>query len=498
MRSATAAVVLLMLAPMLSGCFGGGEEPLEEPENVFDTLCPEGIASNVWYHYANATDATTTSSIFNGTDVLVGDNAPVCALGTYYGIGMSTFEPTIGITSADNLFVTSWGNGESGSTAIVRCSGLIGMIGTVEYDCMDVYNPPTVPVANSNDPYVYVDPWTDRIMKFDMHALLGMTVEWSDNEGQSWSPPTVATGTSIQDHQTIASAPYPAPLHPTTWVFCINGNWQSPLCSSSFDGGLTWTQQVPGTPLNCNSGGLTGHMIGANDGNLYRGNPGCDGEGYSIYRTRDGGLTWTEHPLPTETTGTADTWNFEEAQVHPDEENNLHAMWMGIDNMPYYSFSRDEGDSWSDPLMVAPPTNLVGTGFPAISAGGEGRVALAYLGDSGNNTWNGYISIITDAFSDNPLITTVQLNEFGDPLDTTADCGYNRCGGFGDFIDILVDQHGRPWFGLSHNIVDEGIFGTIAIGPSLRGPLAPLPEMPLGGPSTLISDPSGGNSTAQS
>ena len=108
------------------------------------------------------------------------------------------------------------------------------MIGSVEYECVDVYNPPTAPVANSNDPYVYVDPWTDRIMKFDMHALLKMTVEWSDNEGQSWSPPTVATGTSIQDHQTIASSPYPAALHPTTWVFCINGNWQSPLCSSSF------------------------------------------------------------------------------------------------------------------------------------------------------------------------------------------------------------------------------------------------------------------------
>ncbi len=31
---------------------------------------------------------------------------------------------------------------------------------------------PTVP--NSNDPYLYVDLWTDRLMKFDMHALAGM------------------------------------------------------------------------------------------------------------------------------------------------------------------------------------------------------------------------------------------------------------------------------------------------------------------------------------
>ena len=41
MRSAAAAVVLLMLVPMLSGCFGGGDEPLDEPESVFETLCPK-------------------------------------------------------------------------------------------------------------------------------------------------------------------------------------------------------------------------------------------------------------------------------------------------------------------------------------------------------------------------------------------------------------------------------------------------------------------------
>ena len=183
---------------------------------------------------------------------------------------MSTFEPTMGITSTGNLYMTSWGNGPSGSTAIVQCSGLVELQSLADYSCEDVYNPIT-PIPNSNDPYVYVDPWTDRIMKFDMHALLGMTVEWSDDEGSSWSfPVTPATGYSVQDHQTIASAPYPAIAYETLWVFCINGNWQSPLCSSSFDGGLTWTQQVPGSPLNCNSGGLTGHMIGANDGNLYR------------------------------------------------------------------------------------------------------------------------------------------------------------------------------------------------------------------------------------
>jgi hypothetical protein len=343
-------------------------------------------------------------------------------------------------------------------------------------------------IVNSNDPYVYVDPWTDRVMKFDMHALAGMTVEWSDDEGETWGPlglASFATGYSVQDHQTIASSPYNALLHETTWVFCVNGNWQSPLCSTSQDGGLTWGPEVPGAPTNCNSGGLTGHMVGSNNGNFYRGNPGCDGEGYSIYRSSDGGYTWSEHKLPTEETGTAATWNAEEAQVYPDEDNNVHAMWMGVDNMPYYSYSFDNCDTWSSPIMIAPPTNLNGTGFPALAAGDSGRVAFAYLGDSGGNTWNGYISVMTDSFSPMPLITTTQVNNFGDPLDTTVDCGYNRCGGFGDFIDILIDQHGRPWFGLSHNIVDQGIYGTMMMGPSLRDATVPLNPLPEGGFSTL-------------
>ena len=481
-------MILLMFAPMISGCFSGNTVEEIKESSPFDNLCPDGIANNTWYHYPGAVNALSAPHMINGTSILQGENVPMCTKGTYYGIGFSTFEPTIGITSADNLYMTSWGNGPGGSTAIIRCTDMIEMVDVSSYSCENTYQGA---VANSNDPYVYVDRWTDRIMKFDMHALAGMTVEWSDDEGETWGPfglSSFATGYSVQDHQTIASSPYNAAFHETTWVFCVNGNWQSPLCSTSNDGGLTWGPEVPGAPVNCNSGGLTGHMVGANDGNFYRGNPSCDGEGYSIYRSTNGGLTWTEHELPTDVTGMADTWNFEEAQVYPDEENNLHAMWMGTDDLPYYSYSFNQGDSWSSPLMIAPP-GLNGTGFPAVAAGDSGKVAFAYLGDTGGDTWNGYISIMTDSFSETPLITTVQVNEFGDPLSLEADCGYNRCGGFGDFIDILVDNHGRAWFGLSHNIgnnlQNEGIYGTTMVGPSLRGTIAPLNILPEGGPKTL-------------
>ena len=104
MRVVATMLVLLMVSAPLGGCFGEEEVVIEE-KNVFDEICPQGIANNTWYHYSNATDATKSSDVFNGTSVLVGNNAPACAIGTYYGIGLTTFEPTIGVTSSDNLYI---------------------------------------------------------------------------------------------------------------------------------------------------------------------------------------------------------------------------------------------------------------------------------------------------------------------------------------------------------------------------------------------------------
>ena len=472
-------LALLMATCSLSGCFGVDDAEEETNASIVWDFQKEPLT---WYHTSGGQDAWG-----NDTIEWSGRNAPHPASGTYYGIGMSTFEPTMGITQTDTLVMSSYGNGPGGSTAVVSCD-LIGMVDALDYSCENVYNP-LIPVVNSNDPYIYVDPWTGRIMKFDMHALLGMTVEWSDDDGGSWTGPSVATQAySVQDHQTIASSNMPALLHPTTYMFCINGNAPHPLCSSSQDGGATWSPETSGAPVTCSSGGLSAHLVGSVDGNFYRGNKGCDGEGYSIFRTTNAGISWSEHQLPTSETGTADTWNAEEAQVEVDSEGNVHAMWMGLDNMPYWSYSTDQGDTWSNATMIAPPINLSGTGFPVVVAGDPGTVAFGYVGEANGDdeSWNAYLTYATDAFNETPLFTTVQLNLDDDPIDTEPDCGYNRCGGLGDFLDIRVDAHGRTWFALSHNLADKGIFATFATGPSLRGDtLTPLEAMPVGGMGTL-------------
>ena len=106
MRTVAVILALLVLIMPISGCFG--DEPVQSPEPVgpFSTL--GDIPETTWYHYSggvNALDPVAVSDA-NISDYLSGDNMPFLTVGSYYGIGMSTFEPTIGITSVSYTHLT--------------------------------------------------------------------------------------------------------------------------------------------------------------------------------------------------------------------------------------------------------------------------------------------------------------------------------------------------------------------------------------------------------
>ena len=84
-----------------------------------------------------------------------------------------------------------------------------------------------------------------------------------------------------------------------------------------------------------------------------------------------------------------------------------------------------------------------------------------------------------------PSQETIAMKVTSAMLLTLLMIGGSLSGCFGDFLDMAVDQHGRPWFGLSHNLADIGIFATLTEGPALRGLDAELGVMPLGGEETL-------------
>ena len=186
-------------------------------------------------------------------------------------------------------------------------------------------------------------------------------------------------------------------------------------------------------------------------------------------------------------------WHSHEVATAVDDAGNVHVTWIGDGRMPWYAYSRDLGETWSSPMMMAAP-GVQETGFPTIFAGAEGRVVVGYIGEindvetnATNSGWGGYMAIMTDAFAEWPLITSVAVNLPDDPLDITSNCGDVRCGGFGDFIDVEIDDEGRPWIALSHNAAgfEEAVIGTLMEGPALYGDLAYLTPLPAGGSSTL-------------
>ncbi|MBT3772863.1 MAG: exo-alpha-sialidase [Euryarchaeota archaeon] len=471
-------VSLLIIVMPLSGCFSNEKKSTPEPSlSPFDFS--NEIPPNTFYHFANQTNAVGSEWEAN----LTGNNTPVWALGTYYGIGESTFEPTIGITSDGTILMTNY-RGTGDGTHIIRSQDW-----GQNWEDVGPFNqvfPETGQVPSSNDPYLYVDKWTDRVVKFDMHALTAMFVEFSDDSGDSWSIPYSAEGYySPQDHQSIASMPAAGHTSQSDmiYVFCINTGSSAlgPQCSRSLNDGRSWDIQRPGYPIGTpQCSGLHGHVVGSNNGNVYRGNPSCDGP--AVYKSDDGGYSWSEHTVST-TIGT----NSHEVAVATDEADNVYAFWISNDQLPYLSWSLDEGNSWSEPINVAPP-GINSTGFPTVFAGDDGRVAVSYIGEGDDGTgWGGYISVITDIYADMPLITSVAVNVADDILDDTNDCGQVRCGGFGDFIDIEIDDFGRPWAALAHNVESEqGIVGTFVTGPSLFGDINSLAELAPGGPESLL------------
>ena len=477
-------VALLVLSGMTGGFYvmlfwpeEGDDEPILEP-GPFDFN--ETIPETTYYHYGGGVNALN----YTGNVNLTGNNTPFWAEGTYYGIGTHTFEPTIGVTSTGSLFMTSH-NGLGEGTHIIRSQDQ----GQTWKDVTD----PLSPVRNSNDPYLYVDPWTNRLVKFDMHALLGMSMEYSDDEGKTWATLFIKPVSGLytpQDHQTIASMPPPPgvfSLYPTVYVYSINtglqGGWVGGSYGSfSLDGGQIWSAEEPHYDVTKGAAsGLSGHLVGADDGTIYRGQPAGNYDP-AVYRSTDGGLLWTEHIITTETGSQT-----HEVVIGTDEANNVHASWIGDDDMPYYSFSTDQGNSWRDPIMVAPP-HVKGTGFPTVAGGADGRAAFGYIGETAQGSdWSGYLGVITDAYAETPLITTVAVNDPDDLLDTSASTHGQRLGGFGDFIDICIDPEGRPWVAMAHNPSgNTGIVGTMVTGPSLRSDLDYLPPLEhQGGPSTL-------------
>jgi hypothetical protein len=316
----------------------------------------------------------------------------------------------------------------------------------------------------STDPYIYVEPTTGRVFDLDLQGLSGAHLSFTDDGGKSWTESLLSTA-GLNDHQTLVAgvAPEGAPLPLTDPAFqkvlyyCTNAvTWGS--CARSFDGGRTFIQgnqagyltfdPVPLVTLDDEHndgvcGQLHGHAVTDRAGRLFIPRGWCRTPMIAI--SSDAATTFHDvkvSDIPI---------NGQQASVAVDREGTLYYAWYGglKEPLPYLSISRDHGEHWSTPLMIAPP-GVHEVNFPTIDVGDPGKIAITFPGTTStggtkDNTrpWNSYVVVSTNALSDDPLFLSNIANPKNDPV-ARGDCA-DRCGRMYDFLDIVSapNQGGR-------------------------------------------------------
>jgi hypothetical protein len=462
--------VVLAAAIVVAGCLGGPErtrEPLDPtPE---EQALPPGC------------NATLKAVAHRAGEVVPDPPAPV-PIGCMSSTGRPSFEPTIGITKAGTVvmypasalgvgtMVTMARSDDEGATWQIIAPGAAGQ-STHPY---------------SQDPYLFVDPETDRIFAEDLLLVpptCGM-MSISDNRGESWTH--TQSGCAVMDHVTIFQGPpvlealTPMSYPNVIYRCAITGGAVSTLstmvaCQRSRDGGLTWLP--PGDPAftflpgavdpGCDGG--NGHGATNEQGTVYLPRGHCAQPWLAI--SNDEAQTWTTVQVSDLGTICSPAVCEHDAGVGEDPSGLLYYAWVAADRLPYLARSADRGVTWGTPIMIAPP-GLNEAALLQMAVGGNGKIAIVYYGsqnspgkpwsdaDYAETTWAAYISITLDGQEEQPLFYTAPLHDPTDPL-IRGTCGPLRCQEVFDFIDIRIGPDGTPWAPIIDGCVDACATGEV-------------------------------------
>lgn len=381
-------------------------------------------------------------------------------------VGRRSAEPTIGVQRDGDAYFAA-ANFDSVGGRLARTELLRSTDGGLTWTSIQPTNPATktTPIGGL-DPYVWVDTATDRVFNLD---LIGCGyLQTTDDDGQTWSTSAAACGDSV-DHQTLFGGPRPQGLvlpqldaYPNVVYYCTNRVLDS-RCGRSLDGGRTWLTTAtpaylgfdPAAGGMCN--GLHGHGIVDPDGRVVLPKGHCGFPYVSV--SSDGGDTWKQVRVSDKLSGTPVVpvaryaGTFAHTSVASDSAGNLYYVWPDDEMRPWLSISRDHGDTWETPMMIAPP-GVNEVNFPTVDAGDEGKVAITFVGSPADSPgalggadatrpWNQYVLASTNALDASPVFLSTTANDPADPIHR-GDC-FSRCGGMYDFLDVVVAPSGEIW-----------------------------------------------------
>jgi hypothetical protein len=275
-------------------------------------------------------------------------------------------------------------------------------------------------VSNDNgktwsQPRIIADPGSEQIdVQLKVDPVDGRTVyaSWLQNRkslievakstdfGQAWST-VVANSTKAGTDKDILAVR-------GNDVYVAYNHAQTVWCSSSHDGGQTWTS----VKVNANAqfgwsltGGGTvdpaGNVYFAWDG--YTQNGGAKGP-VNLYVTKssDGGQTWTSTLLdisssPPDCSAFSCGWAFlgPGIAMTSDTAGQLYVLWNAgtVDGGPervYFSTSTDQGSTWTPRVNVSMSPDNVDHAFPSVAAGSAGDIRIAWMDQRNEPHWNLY------------------------------------------------------------------------------------------------------------
>jgi hypothetical protein len=255
-------------------------------------------------------------------------------------------------------------------------------------------------------------------------------------------------------------------------VYVAYDHAQTVWCSSSHDGGVTWTS----VKVNANAQfgwSLTGGGTVDPAGNVYFSwdgytqNGGAKGP-VNLYVTKstDGGQTWTPTLLdvsgaPPDCSAFSCGWAFlgPGIAMTSDAAGQLYVLWNSgtVDGGPeriFYSTSIDQGNTWSPKADVSLAPAGVDHAFPSVAAGAAGDIRIAWMDQRNEPHWNVYYRTSTNGGS----------SWSGETVLSTYVAGYSYIFTdgfrfpFGDYFDMDIDNqsHTQTAWGEGYNWLTPG------------------------------------------
>ncbi|MEA3165950.1 MAG: hypothetical protein QOJ26_819 [Thermoplasmata archaeon] len=380
-----------------------------------------------------------------------------CLLPTIYGTG----EPSIGVTSLGNLFLypaylapteqlqgaeqfTGLGIARSLDQGKTFTRQIDGLAGQEEAN----FHPYTA------DPFMYVDPYTDRVFMEDLAVppFNCSNLSYSDDQGESWTQ--TMGGCLVWDHVGYGSGPATVsqPDYPVVIQRCAITMMATTLasegtgCQKTLDGGMTWEPPgdpaffggpdgLPYAPGTCN--GAAHHVFVDHRGWTWIGRDWC-GTGPWVAMSKDEGATWTKSHV------FDGAMSYHDVAVGADSAGNAYAFWIDHDRRPVLAVSKDDGATWSEPWDIAPP-GVTAAGMSNIAPGGAGKAGFTYAATF--EGLEGVHAVVAAGYgldTEHPIFHSAVASPPDSPIND-GDCNAGTCDGETDFLDATIGPDGSVW-----------------------------------------------------